>query len=32
MWILITKMMNAMNNDVGDGENYVSKNHLDKRI
>jgi hypothetical protein len=32
MWILITKMMNAMNHDVDDGENYVSKDHLDKRI
>jgi hypothetical protein len=32
MWILITKMINAMNRDVADGENYVSKDHLDKRI
>jgi hypothetical protein len=27
-WILITKKMNAMNHDVHDGENYVSKDHL----
>jgi len=25
-------MINAMNRDVADGENYVSKDHLDKRI
>jgi len=25
-------MMNAMNHDVDDGESYVSKDHLDKRI